>query len=376
LPVNESFATVLNAIAKGTEAGQFQVTNQRALPDYLIKFSYSAPRAYQVTQQGKFGFQVYEQYVLGELLDKQGRVIYSAVASDKIEEQDVAGMVFSREARLEILLKNAVKKLAGEFSKSIKFSHFTLPVTSVTAGGVVLNDQARQLRPGATVQIYRNIGAVAGIPGEVLVPIWLAQVREVAGDVVGADLLLPVSNEVKDVRVTTKDLVLVDSISAGPAGGSSTSVTYCKGISPKLGTLALDDFALLSHGYGYLLPYSLYDDDAEFSAKVAEAVKYGGFNRSSLKLGQVDTGGRCLLPVYKAALENQQCEAGACDATVSLGSGYRLYQGSDKKGAAATATKITIRQVRESSLDPVIQGEISKHALGLLKDNIVKVQYR
>jgi hypothetical protein len=376
LPVNESFSAVLNSLARETDIGQFQVTNQRALPDYLIKFGYSAPRIYNVSQEGKFGFQVYEQYVLGELLDKQGRIIYSAVAGDRIEDKDVGGMVFSKEARLEILLKNAVKRLAEQFSQSIKFSSFKLPVTKVEGNAVNLEDAARQLRPGNTVQIYRKIGGVSGISGEVMVPIWLAEVSETAGVAVRAKLLLPLSNEVREVEVSKNDVVIIDSISAGNSGESSTSVTYCKEISPKLGALEIDDFPVLSRGFGYLLPYSLYDNDTAFFDKVTDAVKYGGFNNSSLKLGQVNTAGRCLLPVYKSVLENRLCENGDCDASVRLAAGYRLYLGQDKKGGAASETKLSIKQVREPALDPVIQGEVSKNALGLLKDNIVKVRYQ
>lgn len=376
LPVNESFAAVLSALSKESDAGQFQTTNQRPLPDYLIKFSASRPRSYSVSQQGKFGVQVYEQYILGELLDKQGRIIYSAVAEDRIEDKDVAGMVFSQEARLEVLLKNAVKRLAEEFSHSIKFSNFTLPVTGVEGNVVQLQDTARQLHPKDTVQVYRNIGSVEGISGDVLVPVWLVEIQDVSDGAVRGALLLPVANEVKEVEVSKEDVVIVDSISAGAQRASNTSVTYCKGVDPKLGDLEIDDFGVLSRVSGYLLPYSLYDNDSLFFGKIAEAVKYGGFNKSTLKLGQVDTAGRCLQPVYKAAVATRQCEEGDCDASVRLGAGYRLYAGQDKKGGAASETNLSIKQVRESSLAPVIQGEASKHVLNLLKSNIEQVHYK
>lgn len=375
LPVNENFYAVLNSVARETDIGQFQVTNQRSLPDYLIKFSYSAPRMYNISQEGKFGIQVYEQYVLGELLDKQGRIVYSAVAGDRIEDKDVGGMVFSKEARLEILLKNAVKRLAEQFSQSIKFSSFLVPVVKIEGNSIYLEDTTRQLRPGNTIQIYRKIGEITGISREVMVPIWLAEVSERADSTVRAELLLPLSNEIKEVEVSKYDLVVIDSISARSSMKNSTSVTYCKEISPKLGTLEIDDFPVLSRGLGYLLPYQLYDNDKAFFDKVRDAVKYGGFKNSSLKLGQVNTAGRCLLPVYKCELEKRLCENGDCDVSVRLAAGYRLYLGQDKKGGAASETKLTIKQVREPALDSVIQGEVSKNALDLFKDNITKMRY-
>ena len=376
LPVNEGFSKVLSSLARDTEIGQLQVTNQRALPDYLLKFAYSTPRIYDVRQGGKFGFKVYEQYVLGELLDEQGRIVYSAIASDRIEDKNVGEMLFGEEARLEVILKNAVKKLAEQFSHAITFSQFRLPVTKVDGNTITLQDEARQLRLGNSVQIYRNIGTVAGINGDVLVPIWSAGVSEIAGEAVQIGLLLPLSNETKNVEVAKKDLVVIDSISAGTSQGSSTSVTYCKDISPNLGALEITDFPLISRGYGYLLSYSLYDNDAAFIDKVVEAVKYGGFSTSTLKLGQINTSGRCIQPVYKSSLENSLCEDGDCSASVRLAVGYRLYLGLVKKGVSGSETKVSLKQVREPVLDSVVQGEMDKHALGMLKDNIVKLRYQ
>jgi len=375
LPVNEGFSALLAMLARDTHIGQ-QVTNQRPLPDYFIKFGYTEPRVYEVSQPGKFGFNVYEQYVLGELLDKQGRIIFSAVAGDRIEDKNVDGMVLNRESRQEILLKNAVKGLAEQFSRSIKFSQFRMPVAGTSGSTIDIKDQPRQLRPGDSIQIFRNVGEVSGIAGDVLVPIWLAEVREANAGAVRAELVLPVSNEVKDIRVSSKDLVLVNAISAKSGGESGTSVTYCTGASAKLGSLELVDFSVLSRGFGYLLPYSLYDADGSFIEKVANAVKVGGFSSSTLRLGKVNTAGRCLQPVYKAALEETTCEEGACDATVGLAVGYRLYMGKEKKGGAASETKLSIRKAREDVLVRVIQDEVDKSSLSLLRDNIVKVLYR
>ncbi|WP_243375485.1 hypothetical protein [Geotalea sp. SG265] len=376
LPVQESFSKMLGSLARETNLGQFQVTNQRALPGYFIKFGYAAPRMYEVEQKGKFGYRVYEQYVLGELLDKQGRIIYSAVGNDKIEDKNVAGMVFSKEARLEILLKNATKKLAEKFSQSIKFSHFSIPVTNVEGDVIKMIDTARQLRQGNSIQIYRNLGKVESISSEVLVPIWQANVVDATNGQVQASLSLPVSDEVKGVKVKPEDLVIVDAISAGSSAGSNTSVTYCKEGSPKLGDLENPDFQIISKGAGYLLPYSLFDDDADFLNKLEVAIREGGFKQSSMKLGSANTNGRCLFPVYKAGIEKRECEGENCEVALKLAAGFRLYVGKEKKGGVASETKVNVTQVREMAFDPIIQGELSKNILNLLEMNIAKVRFQ
>jgi hypothetical protein len=156
LPVNEGLAALLSAATAETGISN-EVKNSRSMPDYLIKFTASIPRLYDIHEPGKFGYKVYEQYILGELLDKQGRIIYSAVGKDKIEDRDVAGMVFDTEARLEILRKNAVKDLATQFSTAIKFAHFVLPVTKRENGQVELTDTASQVRFGQNLLIFRNL---------------------------------------------------------------------------------------------------------------------------------------------------------------------------------------------------------------------------
>lgn len=372
LPVNESLATVLQSVAENTNVGKNEITNRREMPDYLIKLSYAAPRIYDVVQEGMFGFKIYEQYVLGELLDKQGRIVYSALGSNRIEDKDVGGMVFSRDARLEVLLKNATVHLAEQFSKSIKFSSSTLPVTGVNGNIIDLQDTSRELRPNQSIFLYKNIGEIKGISGDVLVPIWEATVIEIADGKARVELLAAVTNEANEISIGKGDVVLLNALTTGKTGENASSVTYCTDIPSKQGSVEIDDFPIISRGFGYLLPYTLYDNDMSFRTKVQSAIQYGGFKQSSLKLGSVDTQGRCLLPVHKTTVESRQGN----DCNLSLAIGYRLYVGQEKKGAAASKANLTLNDVQDNVLNPTIQCEVSKSALGQLKDNIMKVQYQ
>ncbi len=373
LPVNEYFRKLLETVARDTYSGKFETTEQREMPDYLIKFSASAPRSYTMSEKGKFALNVYEQYVLGELLDKQGRIIFSAVGSNRIEDKNVGGMVFGKEARLEVVLKNAVVNLAEQFAKAIKFSHFVLPVKNVDGKSIEINDTSRELRIGQEVTLYRNIGKVSGVSSDVTIPLWQANVVDVQNGNARLELLMPHVD--KGVGITTDDMVLVDSMTvSATADHSSTSVTYCTNIAPKLGALDIEDFSIVSRTYGYLLPYTLYDQDEQFSRKIHEAAKFGGF-KDTLKLGKIKTGGRCLLPVHQAAIETNACDNGSCNTTVNLAAGYRLYVNKEKKGGAASTTKINIEDCIQSAQMPVIQGELSKASLDLLKTNILKLRY-
>lgn len=373
LPVNEYFRKLLETVARDTYSGKFETTEQREMPDYLIKFTASAPRAYTISEKGKFSLNIYEQYVLGELLDKQGRIIFSAVGSNRIEDKNVAGMVFGKEARQEVVLKNAVVNLAEQFAKSIKLSHFIFPVTHVDGKSIEIEDKSRELRTGQEITLYRNIGKVSGVSSDITIPLWQANVVEAQNGKVKLELLLPLAG--KGVGISTDDVVLLDSMTtATTADQSSTSVKYCSNIAPKLGKLEIDDFKVISRAYGYLLPYTLYDQDETFFKKIHAAARFGGF-KDSLKLGRIDTGGRCLLPVHHASIDTSNCDKGNCTIQINLAAGYRLYVNNDKKGGTASKTRINIEDCLQSAQTPVIQGELSKALLEPLKTNILTVHY-
>jgi len=374
LPVNEYFRKLLEALARDTYSGKFETTQQRSIPDYLLKFSASTPRTYTISEKGKFSINVYEQYILGELLDKQGRIIFSAVGSDRIEDKNVGGMVFDAEARLEILQKNAVTHLAEQFAKSIKFSHQVHAVKEVDGKKISLDDKTRELRIGQEVTLYRNIGRVEGISADVVIPTWQANVVEVEKGKVKLELVLPMLD--KKVEISNSDIVIVDAITTGStAEQSETSVSYCTQIPSKLGNIDISDFKVISRAYGYLLPYTLYDSDEVFSHMAHEALRDGGF-KDTLKLGKVDTYGRCLLPVHRAALEKNVCDKGVCTHELSLLAGFRLYAGQEVKGKAGQKTTIKTADCREDSQPFIIQGDLSKTSLNILKDAILKIRYQ
>jgi hypothetical protein len=374
LPVNVYYQKMLEALARDTYSGKYETTNQRAVPDYMLKFSAAPPRLYTMGEKGKFSINVYEQYILGELLDKQGRIIFSAVGSDRIEDKDVGGMVFGKEARLEVLQKNAVVNLAEQFAKSIKFSHLVHPVMKVDGKNITLDDNSRDLRIGQEVTLYRNIGRVDGIKNDVVIPIWQASVVEAEKGEVKLDLVLPMLD--KGVGVSRDDIVIVDAMTAAStAVQSETSVSYCADISSKLGSLDVEDFKVISRAYGYRLPYTLYDSDDAFFSMTHEALRNGGF-KDTLKLGKIDTAGRCLLPVHKADFKKNVCEQGLCTHEVSFVAGFRLYSNKEVKGKAASGTTIKTEDCIQSCQLPVIQGDLSKNVLGLLSDAIIKVRYQ
>ncbi|MEI6305365.1 MAG: hypothetical protein WCP33_00940, partial [Deltaproteobacteria bacterium] len=245
---------------------------------------------------------------------------------------------------------------------------------SASGNSIEVEDKTRELRIGQGVTLYRNIGRVDGISSEVVIPLWQANVVEAEKGKVKLDLVLPLAD--KGVGASGGDMIIVDAVSAASgAEQSETSVAYCINFPAKLGTVDFNDFNVISRSFGYRLPYTLYDNDSAFSAIVHEALRDGGF-KDTLKLGKVDTSGRCLQPVHKAAIDKNNCNQGVCAHEVSMVAGYQLFVGQEKKGTSASKTTIKTENCRQENQTHVIQSDLSKNALGVLKDTILKLRYQ
>lgn len=376
LPVNPGMQKILTAVARDTNAGQYEITNSRALPDFFIRFQKVAPRMNEFSAAGKaIGVLTYEQYVLGELLDRKGRIIYSALGYNEIKDENIGGIVFGVDARREILLKNTVVDLADKFAKSVRYARVSAPVEEVTGSSTLkLSDVSGQIRAGQSVLVFRNIGSVDGIIGEVQVPIWDAEVKMVETGFVTAETSLPIAGQADGgIAVKNGDSVVIESMSSDAKSNNGVNVAYCEDRSSKIGDIDFEDFSVLSNAYGYLLQYPLYSKNRAFYEEAQTIVKQSGF-KDGLKFSQVSTEDQCLLPIYKVVVNEKLCEDGYCNAEVALSVGYRLFKGEDKKSTAAQ-TILKLKQVNEQSFGTYVQSEVSRNALLILKDKIQQIRY-
>lgn len=133
-PVNRRYSAMAQSISEQTVLAQSADINQRELPEFFIRVNVIPVIAYQqrigkMTQQ-----QIFHSEVFAEMIDRSGRVIYSAHATDEIKDVISEGMGFSLEARKEVVLKNALLKLGQQFQKGIQFTRSDLKVYGFEAG--------------------------------------------------------------------------------------------------------------------------------------------------------------------------------------------------------------------------------------------------
>jgi hypothetical protein len=70
------------------------------------------------------------------------------------------------------------------------------------------------------------------------------------------------------------------------------------------------------------------------------------------------------------------CEKGFCSYELSLVAGFRLYNGKEIKGKAASSTTIKTEDCQQNCQLSVMQGDLSKNGLGIYKDSILKIRYQ
>lgn len=190
VPINREFAAVQKAFTQNTKLSQ-SVIRARELPDFFVRLKLLDPVYYdKPSNKDYIKYQTYHTVGFAELLDSSGRVHYTAIANEKIDDEVVHSVAFEKTARREIVMKNALIELATEFSTNVKFQKFVIAVSGVKNNDIMLADTAGALSLGAAPTIYHKVGAVDGIDEEVLVPTWSVSVVGVRDGVAIANKIL------------------------------------------------------------------------------------------------------------------------------------------------------------------------------------------
>jgi len=250
--VNPLFTQVLETAFSSTALSN-EHRGKRELPDYFLRLSIPESRSFELPSSLKNrSVRSYRTVALAELVDRSGRVIFATRGVDRSDDQVVAGMGLDEASRRDVSLKNALLDLAANIGKGLKFEQSALALEPGAA--LRLNDADGMLAPGAQLTLFRNIGRVDGIPGEVRMPFLDAAVDRIDGAAVQLGAGLPLTATA--LAPAAGDLALVDSVN-GVKSASRRRFAAC-GPAEQLGALALPAFGDLAYnGFSssYHAPY-------------------------------------------------------------------------------------------------------------------------
>ena len=350
-PVNKRYSAMAQSVSEQTALAQSEDINQRELPEFFIRINVVPVIAYQqqigkMTQQ-----QVLHSEVFAEMIDRSGRVIYSAHATDDIKDVFSEGMGFSLEARKEVVLKNALLKLGQQFQKGIQFTRSDLKVSSSSGHNITIDDAGERLSTGMKVHVYHSDKAAGR---NILIPTWEATVLERQGAKVTAQLDFPVNSSDR-LPVRSGDRILLDS--SAPVGDSKQSRVLCPSLpTEQVGDIPFDGFGpLIYHAFASQSKRPFYATGSSFKGQtllkdsVVAMTGNAGFKKDMKANFYIPTD-ECLQPVLKIEVKQDSIKCNAdksnCDATLVMASGVRIFnQKSEKIGAYGLQQEITLKGI-------------------------------
>lgn len=369
VPVNRSFANVLQVLSNDTGLSQQQLRS-RELPDFFVRLNVPHVTSFEIpTNVGHITRRTYASQAIAEFADKDGRVLAASTGQDQIVDEVTAGITFEQGARREVSMKNALTDLANNFSRNLKFRHTELAITQGTGNRVVARDDFGVLTTGKEVWAYHSIGKVDGIASEVRVPTWIMEVGEATD--LGVDLTpsLPLQNGAPSIGAG--DVLIIDSV-ATPLPVTRKRLGACIQETPgaeKLGAIEVPNFnelALNVFASRFNAPFYI----SGFSGQLNQVVHAGAGFKSDLKL--IDKPfDYCVAPVYRIDPDTAApCPVGgACGAKMTLRLTYRIRQGAEVKYRHGIESSMTSAEV------PVAAAEVARTAalqLDLL-DEVLKL---
>lgn len=327
MPVNRRYGKLATAISQETGLAQQQDIQQRALPELFIRLVVLPPVAYSQAVGQITEMQVMQTRVMGELIDESGRVIFAAIGVDKKQEQVSAGMGFALENRQEVSLKNALLNLADQFVAGVRFAKADLTLGDVKDDSVMVVDPDERLSPGMSLKIYRKRKTDAG---QVLAPIWEAQVVRRDGANVVAGLVLPIVGDNQTaIRPSAGDSILLESSVA--TGGFDKAMVFCAGAKEvSMGTITFDQVPPLAYvalasrakrpifATGGSTP-----SQVPLAASIQSLTTNAGF-RSDVQPRFFTPSQSCLQPLYRIEQKAESCtESKGCDVELLVVAGVR-----------------------------------------------------
>lgn len=320
VPVNKTFQAVLTTFASKVDISQEKL-RQRELPNFFFRLNVPEPIEYEVpTNLPHKTRRIYEATALGSLVDRSGRVLYAGIGKNTIEDEVTSGIAFNSAARREIVVKNALIDLSNRFANDMKFSDAEVPVTRLSDSQIAIRDDHGMLARGSNWRLYRSIGKVNGINGDVRVPTWEIAVQDVIDNQAQASLDLPIVDGAP--KPEAGDVVFLNGVSGD---GFVTRKRFNACPEQKLGALSITGYGDIAQNV-FASKFKAAYFTSGLSEKVTELVRAGSGFKSDLKIPNVPAD-YCVEPVYRVDPAEPKCSDDTCADVASMRLTYRIRAG-------------------------------------------------
>lgn len=359
LPIQRHFYSLQRYVIETTKIGQ-SIRFERELPNYFIRMSILPPTYVQYpTNKQYVKNDVYTVSVFGEMLDNSGRVLYATDITETLEEQVVSGLTFANEARMQVLVKNALTGLGKKFADNVKFNHVELPLVNTDEGNVFVADTTKALVPGVNAKVFRNLGNMPGTNEKILVPIWEVAAAGIESGNVRASKVMPTSNNAPAPE--KGDFISMDAVQNSSINNFKR-ITMCPASINLGGEPMISCDVIARYAVSANLVYPFYSG-ADFSDDVSRVIKDSVFKKRE-SFPVVSDLTCCVEPVYKI-IKNSNSDC-------TLTAGLRLKQSDTIVFRKGLEQKISVMSPNGNDRT-TLELEIRKGYFDLLSDIAKKV---
>lgn len=336
MPVNQSFPR-LRDLATSAVGMASSVTSERASPDYLVHLNvYAVPHSEVGTNVAGVKVHTFEAHATASIIDRSGRVVFAAIASDRIRDQVVGGVGFSLEQRQDTVTKNALLKLAQRIAAQFKPQNLRLPLTE-DGRGATANDASGALSLGAGGLVVRKAGRFNGIDGDVWAPLGNFEVVTIDGAKATLQSQDPLAPKVRKDDVFVYDGGAIAAQTRRSFALCSTDAaldTQSRDLSNEAVVRGIG-FALFAQGFP--APAYLHDMPAVASDRLSQfpgLQKFGVVKPRSEDL--------CVRPILRLAnLDAAQARGGIISSKYALTMGFTIHRGGEKLSGSGLRVEMT-----------------------------------
>lgn len=363
-PVNKNFYEALKALDVGIKF------TKRHTPDYFMRMQITDPIVYDLPTNKEYAkVRVYKVGICGMLTDVTGRVLKSDCKIEKIEDNVSFEKTFSREARIEVLVKNGVISLAQEFINDVSFEPFSYKITAIKNGMIEIEDDKNILSIGAPLTVYKNLGTIAKIDN-VYIPIIEAEVVSKNGINIIAKTVLKTYNSAPNVSVG--DMIFDTVIRSN--SNEAKLFSLCKKNS-NVGAIKIVGFEeIVPYMIQKRLKYPFY-----LSTGLQESVnnKITDNEFDKIPMITVPSTAYCLNPVYKiSSVSSKDSEQmGYIESVYQAVAGVKEFYGEELKSKYALGGEI-IRFVPKDFADSYLRGEFLEKALTNFDESLKNLEIK
>lgn len=338
MPVNASFP-ILRGKAIFRAGISSTAEAKRELPDYLLRLDVqTTPHSEIETNVRGVNIATFEAYAIASIVDRSGRVVFSAAASGRQTDQNVAGIGFLPSQMQDTAAKNALSLLAQRIAVEFKPQNIRLPVQEASYGGIV-DDAAGSLSRNTMGLVIRKVGKLTDIKDNVWVPI--SEDQYSVSNIQGTEASIK-SQDPLAKKIQRGDLFVFDGGSL--LTQSRKSFSLCAG-PPLLDNQSLDlsnedvikSIGLSVFAQSYPAPIYL----PELSAQAEPRMKwFPGW--SNLGAAQQFAPDYCFRPVLRSALTGaSKPSGGRTSYKYNIVMGYAIFRGAEKLTGSGLSAELT-----------------------------------